>query len=317
MNQSEETGGVALFGAGGAIGHVLARELDRESISYRVVGRNVERLKKDFPNAEAASADFFSGEGVAGAAKGIDTVFYLAGAPYTEFEKHPVMVRHALDGAQAAGVRRFVHVAPVYSYGPALATPVSESQPHRPETKKGRYRLEQEQAVLERNGPELATLVVHLPDFYGPHADLSYANAFMREALAGKTASFVGPLNVKREFIYVPDAAAPLLQLASLDDAYGRCWNLGGQEIGAQTFVDTVYSTLRTKPKMRSVSKFMLQTIGIGVPFMREVAEMYYLFEGGFILDDSALRRHLGDYSKTSFADGIATTIEWMKATPT
>ncbi|HYL27843.1 MAG TPA: NAD-dependent epimerase/dehydratase family protein [Candidatus Nitrosotalea sp.] len=300
---------IALFGANGAVGHALAPSLESRGIEYRVVGRDAARLAGEFPRAAAVSADFFSGENLAEAARGVATVFYLAGAPYTEFFRHPIMVRNALDAAQTAGVKRFVHVAPVYSYGPPQRLPVPESQPHVPNTRKGRFRLEQEQAVLEHHSDGFATMVVHLPDFYGPHADLSYANAFMREAASGKTASWIGPMAAQREFIYVPDAADPLLRLAEMGDAYGHCWNLGGQSIEARAFVGAVFKALGKPPKYRSIPKFMLQAVGLFNPFMREVAEMYYLFESGFVLDDSALQQRLGGYAKTPFAQGIATTL--------
>jgi len=48
------------------------------------------------------------------------------------------------------------------------------------------------------------------------------------------------------------------------------------------------------------------------VPLMREVAEMYYLFDSGFVLDDAALRQRLGEWKKTPFIEGIAETIAWM-----
>lgn len=305
---------VALFGASGAIGHALAPALDQRGVGYRAVGRDTQRIAREFPRAQALAADFLTGEGLAAAAQGVETIFYLAGAPYTEFYKHPLMTRNALDAAQRAGVRRFVHVAPVYSYGPPLTHPVPESQPHVPNTRKGRFRLEQEQAVLERHGAEFATMVVHLPDFYGPNAELSYANAFMREALAGKTASFIGPLRVQREFIYVPDVADPLLRLAALRDAYGRRWNLGGQSIEGRAFADAVFAAVGSPPKYRSIPRFVLQLIGLGQPFMREVAEMYYLFDSGFVLDDSALQQLLGGWVKTPLPQGLAATVEWMRA---
>jgi nucleoside-diphosphate-sugar epimerase len=304
---------VGLFGANGAVGNALAPALDVRGIEYRTVGRDAARLEREFPRARAVFADFFSGENLQEAARGVQTIFYLAGAPYTEFYRHPVMVRNALDAAQAAGVKRFVLVAPVYSYGPPLRVPVPESQPHVPNTRKGRFRLEQEQAVLERNGDRLATMVVHLPDFYGPNADLGYANAFMREALAGKSASWIGSMQAQREFIYVPDVADPLLRLAELDGAYGRCWNLGGQSIEARAFADEIFKTMGKQPKYRSIPKFVLQGVGLFNPFMREVAEMYYLFESGFALDDSALATRLGGYAKTPFSEGIRATLAWMK----
>lgn len=295
-----DDGVVALFGGSGAVGHALAPVLERRGVPYRAVGR--------------ATADFFTGEGVAAAAQGVETLFYLAGAPYTEYYKHPIMVRHALDAAQAARVKRFVHIAPVYSYGPATIRPVPESQPHVPKTRKGRFRWEQEEAVLARNGVGIATMVVHLPDFYGPNADLSYANVFLREALAGKTANWIGPLEAEREFVYVPDVAEPLLQLAAMDDAYGRCWNLGGRTIKARAFADDAFAALNAKRKYRSIPKLVLQVAGVVQPFMREVAEMYYLFEGSFVLDDRALTQRLGGIVKTPFEHGLAQTLEWMRA---
>ncbi len=298
------------------MGHALAPALEQQGIAYRSVGRKAETLQREFPRSQAMQADFFSGDGVGEAARGVDAIFYLAGAPYTEFYKHPIMVRNALDAAQAAGVKRFVHVAPVYSYGPPRVRPVPESQPHAPNTRKGRFRLEQEQAVLERNAGGFATMVVHLPDFYGPNAELGYANAFMREALAGKTASFVGPLDAQREFVYVPDVADPLLRLAAMDGVYGRCWNLGGQSVQARAFADGVFAAIGKPPKYRSIPKIVLQLAGIVQPFMREVAEMYYLFDSGFVLDDTALQQRLTGYGKTPIAQAVSQTIDWMRRHP-
>lgn len=294
---------VAIFGAGGAVGHALADALSAKQIPHREVGRT-----------KSVRADFYSGEGVREAAQGIETIFYLAGAPYTEFFKHPIMVRNALDAAAAAGVKRFIHVAPVYSYGPAKATPVPETQPHEPNTRKGRFRLEQEEAVLQRHSDAMQTTVVHMPDFYGPYAELSYANMFVREAVDGKTASWIGPLDAQREFLYTGDIAQPLLAIAGDSGAYGRCWNLGGQTVRARDFIRQVFDALGRPAKYRAVPKVMLQGLGLFVPMMREVAEMYYLFEGGFVLDDSALRARIGDYPKTPIEQGILQTIAWMRS---
>jgi nucleoside-diphosphate-sugar epimerase len=203
MTNGLPTGAAALFGASGAVGHALAPALERQGIEYRAVGRDVERLRREFPRAQPVAADFFSGDGVAASAQGVDTVFYLAGAPYTEFYRHPIMVRHALDAAQAAGAKRFIHVAPVNASG-------------------------------------FATMVVHLPDFYGPYAELSYANS-----LCAKRSPARPPPSSDRlprcAFVYVPDVAEPLLRLATFDDAYGRCWNLGGRSIEARDFINRVF----------------------------------------------------------------------------
>lgn len=160
----------------------------------------------------------------------------------------------------------------------------------------------------------MRTIVAHFPDFYGPWAESSYANAFMREALAGKTASWVGPLGARREFIYVPDVPAPLLALASDYGAYGRCWNFGGTETIARDFADAVFAAAGQTPKYRSIPKLALQAFGLFQPFMREVAEMYYLFDSDFVLDDSALRARIGDVRKTPLRQALEETATWMRA---
>jgi nucleoside-diphosphate-sugar epimerase len=50
-------------------------------------------------------------------------------------------------------------------------------------------------------------------------------------------------------------------------------------------------------------------------PMMRELAEMAYLQETPVILDDSKLRERLGVLPKTSYAEGIRRTLDWMRAT--
>lgn len=309
---------IALFGAGGAIGYALSGALAAKGSAYRAVGRNPSLLQTAFPQAEVRQADFLSGSGTDQAAEGVDTVFYLAGTDYTHFERHPVMVANALAAAKRAGVRRFVHVAPVYSYSPLSGRKVVETDPHAPVSRKGRWRLEQEQAVLGADqAGGLRTLVVHLPDFYGPHADNSYANYFLRDALAGKTANWIGPLKALREFVYVPDAGPTLLALATLDDAYGARWNLGGSTIVADAFVRQAFERLGTPRKVRAASKLMLQALGVFDPMMREIVEMYYLSEGDVILDDAKLSSRLGGFVKTPFERGIGATIDWMRETGT
>jgi nucleoside-diphosphate-sugar epimerase len=311
-----ELGKTALLGAAGAVGHALAPQLQAQGVPVRVVGRHLDVLEREFPTAERRRADFLSGEGLLEALAGVDTAFYLAGAPYTHFEQHPVMTRNALTAAQSAGVTRFIHIAPVYSYGPPRTRPVPETHPREPSTRKGRWRLQQEQLVEEAHGKGgLATTITHLPDFYGPHADASFVNVFLRDAVAGKTATFVGDPDAPREFIYVPDSAAPLIAIAKHDDAYGERWNVAGTATTAHEVVQ-IASELLGGIKYRFAPKWMLQLLGLFNPFMREVAEMYYLYDSGFILDDTKLHERIGDFSKTPLRDGIATTITWIRANP-
>jgi nucleoside-diphosphate-sugar epimerase len=226
-------------------------------------------------------------------------------------------MRTTVEAAAAAGVRRVVVVSSVYSYGVPQTAKVSETHPRDPHTRKGRFRKEQEDIAMEAHrAGKLRSLVIHLPDFYGPHAELSMANPIFAAAVNGKTANWLGSTKLPHEFIYVPDVAPVLLDLAGREDSFGERWNLGGAgTIAGEQFITRVYQQAGQKPKWLSANKFMLRMLGLFNPAMRELVEMSYLAETPVILDDTKLERHLGGIAKTSYDDGIRQTMEWVRQT--
>ena len=78
----------------------------------------------------------------------MDTLIYLVGVPYNQFELHPVLMQKTLDGAIAEGVERVVLIGTVYPYGMPVTRPVDESHPREPQTFKGKMRKQQEDILL-------------------------------------------------------------------------------------------------------------------------------------------------------------------------
>ena len=83
------------------------------------------------------------------AARGVDTIIYAVGLPYPSHHLHPALMRTTVDAASAMKVQRLVLVSSVYAYGVPRAPRVAETHPRMPETRKGQYRKEQEDIVLE------------------------------------------------------------------------------------------------------------------------------------------------------------------------
>lgn len=310
---------VALFGAAGAVGHAVAQELVRRGIPFRVVGRNRARLEREFgtlPQVEILDADLSELRAAGAAARGVDTVIYCVGLPYPSHRLHPVLMRTTLEAAAAMQVKRLVLPSSVYSYGVPRASRVPETHPRMPHTRKGAYRKEQEDLVLDAHKKgSLAGLIVRLPDFYGPYADLGLANPIFRAALAGKTANWVGPDNTPHEFVFIPDVGPVVVELATRPDCYGEAWNLGGYgEINVMDFITRIYRAVGRAPKYRAAGKGLLRLLGYFNPTIREVIEMLYLQETPVILDDGKLTARLGPTHKTSYDEGIQKTLEWMRA---
>ena len=305
---------VAILGAAGAIGRSTGAELRRRGIPFRAVGRDGKKLEGAFSGqAEIRAADINNPDQTARALEGCDTAIYAVGLPYPEHKLHPVLMRTAIDAMRRAGVSRMALSSSVYAYGAPQAERVSETHPREPHTRKGQYRKAQEDAALEADGQSgLRSLVLRLPDFYGPHATLSLADQVFQGAVAGKAANWIGPTDRPREFVFVPDAGPVLLDLIEREDSFGQAWNFGGPgTITGRELIDQVYRAAGGAPKFRRVGLAMLRLAGLFNAELRELVEMHYLAETPVILDDSKLRRHLGEVRKTPYVEGIRQSWDW------
>ena len=305
---------VALFGAAGAIGQSIAQALAAQGQPYRVVGRSEASLRKAFgadPLAEIATWDPDSPDSISAAATGIDTIVYLVGVNYWQFELHPQLMRKTLDGAIAAGVRNIVLIGTVYPYGRARTTPVRESHPREPHTFKGRMRKAQEDILLEAHAQgRINATVLRLPDFYGPGVEASLLHGAAVAAVRGGTADLIGPIDKPHEFVFVPDVGPVVATLVESPAAYGHVWHLGGAGVTTQRdMVDEMGRQAGHKVKHRVAGKTMLRVLGLFNKLLREMPEMNYLLTDPVILDDSALQRLIGPVRKTPYAEGIRRTL--------
>ena len=301
---------VALFGAAGAIGQSIAQALAAQGQPYRVVGRSEASLRKAFgadPLAEVATWDPDSPASIKAAATGIDTIVYLVGVNYWQFELHPQLMRKTLDGAIAAGVRNIVLIGTVYPYGRARTMPVRESHPREPHTFKGRMRKAQEDILLEAHAQgRIDATVLRLPDFYGPGVEASLLHGAAVAAVRGGTADLIGPIDKPHEFVYVPDVGPVVAKLVDTPAAFGRIWHLAGAGVTTQrALVGEMERATGRKLKVRVAGKTMLRVLGLFDKFMREAVEMNYLMTEPVIMDDSALQELIGPIRKTPYAEGI------------
>ncbi|WP_028606056.1 NAD-dependent epimerase/dehydratase family protein [Ottowia thiooxydans] len=301
---------VALFGAAGVIGQSIAVALAHQGRPYRVVGRSEASLRKTFgadPLAEVATWNPDSPASVLAAAEGTETLIYLVGVNYWQFELHPELMRKTLDGAVAAGVKHLILIGTIYPYGRAQSNPVREDHPREPHTFKGRMRKAQEDLLMQAHTDgRIRTTVLRLPDFYGPGVETSLLHRAALAAVNGGSADVLGPLDKPHEFVFVPDVGPVVARLINTPAAFGKILHLAGA--GATTQRSLILEMERQtgrKLKLRVAGKTMLRLMGLFNPFMREMVEMNYLMTDPLIMDDSALRLLIGPIQKTPYAEGI------------
>jgi nucleoside-diphosphate-sugar epimerase len=310
-----EGGKAALFGAAGAIGQSIAAALRERGRPYRVVGRSRESLTRSFgqdPLAEIVVWDPDDPESVRAAARGIDTIVYLVGVNYWQFELHPRLMVKTLAGAVAEGVKRVLLIGTVYPYGRARTERVREDHPREPHTFKGRMRKAQEDLLLEADAAgRIKGAVLRLPDFYGPGVEKSLLHDAFVAVTTDRTANMIGPLDKPHEFVFVPDVGPVVARLVDTPGAWGHVWHLAGAGVTTQQAVVDEISRQSGRPvNVRAAGKWLLRGLGLFNPLMREMVEMHYLMTEPVIMDDSALQKLIGPVVKTPYPEGIRRTLE-------
>jgi nucleoside-diphosphate-sugar epimerase len=320
----ETIGKVGLFGAAGAIGHSIAAALRAAGRDYRVIGRSRAPLEAAFgqdPHAEIVTWNPDDPASVTAAAAGLQTAIYLVGVPYNQFASHPPLMEKTLAGLKAAGVERLILIGTVYPYGrrqgssdgrSADGALVTENHPREPHTFKGQMRLAQENLVLDAHGRDgLSTLVLRLPDFYGPGVERSLLHGVFEGAAHGTRAQMIGPIDVPHEFVFVPDVGPVVETLTRTPQAYGRWLHMAGTgTITQREVANKAYALAGREPKLMVAGKPMLRVLGLFNPILREMVEMNYLMTDPFVLDDRALQALIGPIRKTSYEEGIRRSFE-------
>jgi nucleoside-diphosphate-sugar epimerase len=311
---------VAILGASGTIGRSTLQALLARGEPVRAVGRSEEKLRSAFggtPGVELVPADVATADGVARAVAGADAVVYSLGLPYSKraFARYPPMMRLAVEAARNAGVRRLLLVSNVYSYGRPTTQPVREDHPRVPCSVKGEWRKQQEDAVLaaHRDG-SFGTVVLRLPDFYGPFAGSSLGNLIVGAAVRKTRADLLGPVDTPHELVFTPDVGPVIASLLAGADGWGEAYHLAGAGvITMRQFAERAFAAAGHPAKVRVVGPGTVRVLGLFMPLMRELSEMSYLQTHPVLLDDTKLRHLLGDAPRTSYEDGIRKTVEHLR----
>lgn len=138
---------------------------------------------------------------------------------------------HALEGARAAKVRKFVYAASSSCYGLA-AVPTREDHPIAPQYPYALSKYQGEQACLHWHQVYgLPVNSVRIFNAYGPRVRTTGAygavfGVFFRQKLAGKPFTVVGDGTQTRDFLFVTDVATAFLAAAETE-IMGEVWNLG------------------------------------------------------------------------------------------
>jgi nucleoside-diphosphate-sugar epimerase len=303
-----------VLGASGGMGYAIVKELSSRGIAVTAFARTESKLQKLFKedaNVTIATGNLLNLEDIEAAAEGSDIIFHAANIPYPEWEeKLAPMMNNVLSVAKDKSLK-FAMVDNIYAYGRSSGGLVSETTPKVPHTKKGKIRLQLHQIVKESGVP---AFIAHFPDFYGPNAENTLLNVTLKSVIQNKMAGIVGDKRIPREFIFTPDGAKAIVNLAMNDEAYGQIWNIPGPGlITGNELIQILRDLTHYEKPVYTISKGTIRFMGLFTPMMREVVEMFYLNEEPVILSGEKYEKHIGPLPKTSYEEGLKKTLEYMK----
>ncbi|XOK62198.1 SDR family NAD(P)-dependent oxidoreductase [Paenibacillus elgii] len=310
-----------VVGATGGTGASIVEELVKRGVRTIAFGRSrqkLEQLRAKLGQPEhltIAVGDAFQPAGIISAAEDADVLFHCANVPYHEMESKLISLGESVMGAADRLGIKVVAIDGIYPYGRRQMDRVTEEHPKQPHTRKGKTRLAYEKMLFNKRWSRAKVMIVRLPDYYGPTAnEASYLGSTLEAIAAGKMAFFIGNMNVPREFVYLPDAAFMIVELAGKDDVYGQNWHIpGAGVISGKEIVRIARQASGTSKPVIPLGRIGLSLLGMGVPVMKEVVEMLYLTEEPLVLSGDKYERRVGPARSTSFEAGITETIRALQ----
>jgi nucleoside-diphosphate-sugar epimerase len=291
-------------------------------------GWTIRALARD-PDAARAKAgarmpiDWIRGDAmvaadVMAAAAGARLIVHAANPPaYRNWPGLVLPMVHATIAAAKAAGARIVVPGNVYNFAPDAGARIAEAAPQRPATRKGRIRVEMEDALRDATRDGAKVLVIRAGDFFGPAAPNS-ALGWLTVRRGGRVRSVMspGPADVGHAFAYLPDLAETMARLIDREDDladfevfhFAGHWLARGDGLARSIRRVTGNARLPIRP-------FPYPLIWALAPFnetFRELLEMRYLWRKPIGLDNARLVRFLGEEPHTPLDAAMAATLADM-----
>lgn len=301
-----------ILGSGGGIGAPLARELNEYKCKLRLVSRNPVRVND---SDELLSLDLSDPQHVDEAIAGSDVVYVTLGFEYNLKVwqlKWPPFLNAVIEACNRYRAR-LVFFDNMYLYDKGAVPFMTEMSKINPPSQKGKVRQKlHEMITREVEKGKINALIARSADFYGPENKNSALTIMVANNLSkGKKAQVFGDIDKIHTYTYTPDAAKATAILGNTPDAYNQEWHVPTTKdlLTNRQWIELIAEELNTQVKVQSVSKFMIQILGLFVPIMREFPEMLYQYEQDYIFDSSKFEKRFGIYA-TKPADGIRSLVE-------
>lgn len=247
------------------------------------------------------------------AVAGTEVVFHLAALiaiPYSYVAAESFVQTNVqgtlnlLEGARRAGVRRFVHTSTSEVYGTPESLPITEAHPLNAQSPYAATKVAADQlAIAYQRSFDVPAVVLRPFNTFGPRqSQRAVLPTMIRQMLSGRSEIRLGRLDPRRDLTFVADTVDGFVRAAVTDGIEGRTMQLGTgrAESIADLFAIAARLTGSTAVPVEDVSR------------LRPDASEVLVLQS----DPTLARQLLGWQAMTSLEDGLARTIDWIRANP-
>lgn len=241
---------------------------------------------------------FERGTSMLDAAKGVDVIVNGLNPAYPDWPRDlPSITRDVIASARDSGATVLIP-GNVYNYGTNPDLPWSENTPQEADTRKGKLRIEMEQAYREAG---IQTIILRAGDYIDTEVSGNWYESHMSTKLSDGKLMYPGPLNRKHAWGFLPDVARASVALLDMRAELGVFEDIQfpGYTLTGAELVTLLEDKLGRKIKL---SGFPWWAIRLSASFWalgRELLEMRYIWEVPHALDGTRIDALLPKFVNT------------------
>ncbi|MEJ6006345.1 NAD-dependent epimerase/dehydratase family protein [Paucibacter sp. AS339] len=300
---------VLILGAAGRLGTSLV--LAFASAGWQVIAQ----ARKPLPSAiatlthvRALTCDAHDRPALLAGGQGAQVVINALNPPYTEWNTLLLPLAEVAQDTALALNALLMLPGNVYNFGHELPELLLEQSgtPEQGNTAKARLRIEQE-ARMAAAAPRLRSVVLRAGDFFGGIGQGSWFDLALASRIRKGQVVHPGPLNVPHAWAYLPDLAQCFVRVAERHAQLTGHQRLhfSGHTVEGQVLHQALEQAWGRPLKVSHLPWLMIR---LGSPFIaswRAIAEMRYLWLKPHRLDDTELRRLIGEPPLTPLVEAM------------
>ena len=302
-----------VFGTG-PLGCAVADELLAKGKSVKMINKSGNG--KIPGGALLVKADVTDPELTREVCEGAKTIFHCAMPPYTLWsEMFPSITYGIMEGAAYAGAE-LIYADNLYMYGTGNEN-LAEDLPYLAEGSKGKVRARMaDRLMTAHKDGKVKVTIGRASDFFGPRVINSIiGEKVIKPAIEEKSVTILGKIDQPHTYTFIRDFAKGLVILSEHESAFGEIWHVPSAEtISTKKFLHLLFNITETFPSVKTASKFVVNTMALFNPVIKELKEVLPNYEKPYVVDHTKFEQAFGNHS-TPHEKALKETVDWYRQT--